>query len=225
MRSSRSKRRVVLCVVLLLAAHTVGAQEPAWRLSQAEAAVPATDVRETRWQMDRLPAGPADRIQLHRYRGTSAPRAALLFLPGTNMNGEIAVTDGAEPTSVAGLLAFDGAFKNHVAKARSDRATEMAKLEAANGWASDVSGRMGWAARQQLMQAALAEPPAPAPDPKYPTARAQVAQTLHSAWGPGALANPVDGLSRSTSARRGWAPTGSSPESTPPATADPRTSR
>ena len=65
-----------------------------WTVVQAEraiAAVPA--VRETSWRTTRAPGGPYDQIELHRYRGAGPSRAVLLYLPGTNMNGEVAVTD------------------------------------------------------------------------------------------------------------------------------------
>jgi pimeloyl-ACP methyl ester carboxylesterase len=255
----------------------LAAQPAAWRLAQPEAPVAETAVRETRWQLARPPGAPADRIQLHRYRGSEPRRAVLLFLPGTNMNGQVAVPDpdhnlwlflarrgvevftldyrthflpaGApadlravrgwtletfvediraaagkareesgeprvfvagfsrgvglayayacvEPEAVAGLVALDGAFKNHAPKGRYDRAAEARKLEGAGTWARDVSGRMGWEARLKLMAAAAEAPDGPALDPRYATAGAQVADVLYNAWQPGALANPVEGLSK-----------------------------
>jgi hypothetical protein len=261
----------------LLAPAAGRAQDVAWRVERADAPVAGTDVLESRWQLARAPGAPADRIQLHRYR-TRAPRHAVLyFLPGTNMNGQAAVTDedhnlwlflarrgvevftldyrthflpaeappdlqalrgwtvetfvddiraagrkgreesggarlfvagfsrgvslayayaGVEPEAVAGLVALDGAFKNHAPKARYDRATEAAKLESAASWARDLAGRSGWPARLQLMQSAAASPDAPALDAKYATVGAQVADVLYNAWQPGALANPKDGLSK-----------------------------
>src|SRR4051812_38334077 len=75
------------------------AQTPAptsntWSVIQAERPLSATPtVRETSWRTTRAPAGPYDQIELHRYRGQGPSRAVLLYLPGTNMNGEVAVTD------------------------------------------------------------------------------------------------------------------------------------
>jgi alpha-beta hydrolase superfamily lysophospholipase len=43
--------------------------------------------------MARPPGGTYDLIELHRYRGQGPARAALLYLPGTNMNGEVALSD------------------------------------------------------------------------------------------------------------------------------------
>jgi alpha-beta hydrolase superfamily lysophospholipase len=264
-------------VVAALAAAGLFAQDAAWQLSQQEAPVAGTDVRETRWQMVRPPGRPADRIQLHRYRGTGRAKAALLYLPGTNMNGQVAVAgeahnlwtflarrgvevftldyrthfvpnDGtvettvlrdwdmdafvgdiragarkardesgqarlfvagfsrgvtlayayvcAEPAAVAGLVALDGAFKHHAPKGQYDRAAEAGKLEASGGWANDVSGKLGWDNRQRMMNAAATHPSAPAQDAKFPTIAAQVGDLLYNAWRPGALANPVEGLSR-----------------------------
>lgn len=48
---------------------------------------------ETRWEAARPPGGAYDRIRVHRYRGAGPSRAALLYLPGTNMNGQIALPD------------------------------------------------------------------------------------------------------------------------------------
>jgi hypothetical protein len=65
-----------------------------WTVVQQERAVAALPaVRETSWRTTRAPGGPYDQIELHRYRGAGPSRAALLYLPGTNMNGELAVTD------------------------------------------------------------------------------------------------------------------------------------
>lgn len=45
------------------------------------------------------------------------------------------------------------------------------------------------------MTAAAADPKGPAQEAKYASIGEQVAQLLHGAWRPGALANPVDGFS------------------------------
>ena len=65
-----------------------------WTVVQEErplATLPA--VRETRWRAPRAPGGAYDQIELHRYRGQGSARAVLLYLPGTNMNAEPALTD------------------------------------------------------------------------------------------------------------------------------------
>jgi pimeloyl-ACP methyl ester carboxylesterase len=264
-------------VALLLACSTVS--ETAWTLSRAEAPVRAgADVRETRWTQTRPPGGAFDRIQVHRYRGDGPAVATLLYLPGTNMNGEVAVADGdhnlwlflarrgvdvfaldyrthsvpnagvadlsfmkdwglaafvddarsaaalarnesgrprvfvagfsrgvslawafaaTEPAGgVAGLIALDGGFKSHAPRNQYDLAAERKAWEAKGTWASDVAGRLGWETRQKMMTAAAADPKGPALDAKYSSIGEQVSQVLYGAWGPGGLANPVDGLSR-----------------------------
>jgi len=50
---------------------------------------------ETRWSAQRPPGGAHDRIQLHRYRARAPSTLALLYLPGTHMNGELALRDEA----------------------------------------------------------------------------------------------------------------------------------
>jgi pimeloyl-ACP methyl ester carboxylesterase len=77
---------------LFLACSTV--PEAAWTANRPEALLPGgSGVRETRWTQDRPPRGPFDRIQVHRYRGPAPSVATLLYLPGTNMNGEVALED------------------------------------------------------------------------------------------------------------------------------------
>jgi hypothetical protein len=91
---------------------------------------------------------------------------------------------------------LDGAFKNHAPKGQYDFARDLQKLEASGAWASDVSGRLGWERRQQLMEAVAANPGAPATDPAFATLGDQLAQLLQRAWRPGGLANPEGGVSR-----------------------------
>lgn len=85
--------------------HRAAAQPSAassgWTASEAERPIPSTfadgggAVRETVWSLERPPAGPYDRIRLHRYRGEARPFAALLYLPGTHMNGAYSGLDEA----------------------------------------------------------------------------------------------------------------------------------
>jgi pimeloyl-ACP methyl ester carboxylesterase len=83
-------RSLALAVAVLIAP-LVSADD--WRPA-ASATVPrAEDVSETRWTLVRPPGGPYDTIGLHRFRGKGAPSAAMLYLPGTNMNGAAALTD------------------------------------------------------------------------------------------------------------------------------------
>jgi pimeloyl-ACP methyl ester carboxylesterase len=89
----RPSRFAPALAAFLITATAWSAEDPAWSLRQPEAALAGTDVRETRWQAVRPGGGTADRIQLHRYRAAGPARASLLYLPGTNMNGQIAVSD------------------------------------------------------------------------------------------------------------------------------------
>ncbi len=61
------------------------------------------------WQSDRPPGGPFDRVRLHRFPATGAARAALLYLPGTNMNGVFNVDpehDLARRIALGGVTVF-----------------------------------------------------------------------------------------------------------------------
>lgn len=265
-------------VGLALLCATAPAAAAGFAVSRPEASLAgAPDVLETIWSAPRPPAGPYDRVGLHRYRRPGPSRAALLYLPGTNMNGVAALTDeehnlwiflarrgvevytvdyrthalpaagvsdvgfmrgwtlqafvddvreaaqqaraesgqarlfvagfsrgvsiayayaASEPAGVQGLVALDGAFKNHAPKHAYDAVAELQKLEASGAWASDVAGRMGWEARQKLMDAAAADPDGPASDPQFRSIGEQLSQILYSAWRPGGLANAKGGLSR-----------------------------
>jgi len=92
---TRRTLRLALCAALVLAGARVRAEETAWRVSHAEAAVPGTEVREIAWQATRPPGGRHDTIELHRYRGRGPHTATLLYLPGTYMHGEAALKDEA----------------------------------------------------------------------------------------------------------------------------------
>jgi pimeloyl-ACP methyl ester carboxylesterase len=86
-----------IAVVLALLAAAASASD--WRVSLEPQPVDgAVDVLETIWVAMRPPEAPHDCIQLHQYRSAAIPeggasRAALLYLPGTNMNGEVAVAE------------------------------------------------------------------------------------------------------------------------------------
>ena len=76
-------------------AETAGAQARTHRWQRTQREVPLSnleDVLETRWSLKRG-EGAHDRIQLHRYRNKGPAKAVLLYLPGTNMNGTVAVAD------------------------------------------------------------------------------------------------------------------------------------
>ena len=78
--------------MLLLSAQTAISAE--WSVLQVESSIEAVaNISEARWVSERPPQGRYDTIQLHRYLGEGSPTAALLYLPGTNMNGQIAVRE------------------------------------------------------------------------------------------------------------------------------------
>ncbi len=52
-----------------------------------------SEITESVWRATVAPEGSYDRIQVHRYRKPGKSNSALLYLPGTNQNGEIALTD------------------------------------------------------------------------------------------------------------------------------------
>ena len=273
------KLPLLLCLLALAASPARGAEEGDWTRTTDGAAVPgAHGVLETAWVATRPPGSPYDRIRLHRYRGTGEPRAALLYLPGTHMNGTVAIAEEnhnlwlylagrgvdvyaldyrthfvpsskgsgfefmapwtieafvedarlaaalarresglaslfvagfsrgvsiayglacVEPAgSVAGLIALDGGFKGHKPTASFDYAAAREKLEAAGRYESDVAAGIGWDTRHRLMQTAAADPSGPPLDPAFDSIGAQVSELLYSAWGPGRLAHPRDGVSR-----------------------------
>ena len=271
-------RSFLSLLILLALSDRESAASPEWTALKGAAIANAPDIEHSIWSTSRPPAGPLDRIEVHRYRTKAAPIATLLYLPGTNMNGEVAVTDEdhnlwiflagrgvevfaldyrtrmssqstdpnalaamkgwtteafvddikaasalargesgraqlyvagfsrgvflayayacSEPAAVAGLVALDGQFKSHAPKNRYEPDADLRKLEESGGWASDVSGRLGWEGRQKLMLATAENPLAPATDPKFKTLGEQLGNLLQFAWGPGALANPLGGQSR-----------------------------
>jgi len=268
-------RFLSLVLLSLSSAATAG---PEWAVARGASLEGASDIEHVTWSTARPPLGPFDRIEVHRYRTAAEPQSTLLYLPGTNMNGEAALTDEdhnlwiflarhgvevytldyrtnfasgsedpsalasmkawtteafvedikaasalaraesgrnrlfvagfsrgvflayayacAEPAAVAGLIALDGQFKSHAPKDAYDPAEDLKKLGESGAWATDVSGRLGWKGRQQLMDTTARSPSAPATDPKYKTIGEQLANLLQFAWGPGALANPLGGQSR-----------------------------
>lgn len=89
----RALRHPALALALLAASSASAADAP-WTTAAAEAPVTGTaDVRETRWETSRPPGGAYDHIRVHRYRTAGPAKAALLYLPGTNMNGQVALRD------------------------------------------------------------------------------------------------------------------------------------
>jgi pimeloyl-ACP methyl ester carboxylesterase len=82
-----------LLVALLAAAAPATAADAPWTAAAEAPLAGVTDVRETRWETSRPPGGAYDHIRVHRYRTSGPAKAALLYLPGTNMNGQVALAD------------------------------------------------------------------------------------------------------------------------------------
>jgi alpha-beta hydrolase superfamily lysophospholipase len=98
----RHRRRLALLLLaswpaavagLAGAAEATEAAGASWTASPEAALAGVADVRETRWESARPPGGRYDVVHVHRYRTAAPARAALLYLPGTNMNGQVALAD------------------------------------------------------------------------------------------------------------------------------------
>lgn len=229
-------------------------------------------ITETVWRTAVAPGGQFDWVGLHRFRQIDRLSVAVLFyLPGTNMNGQLAVGDenhnlwlylanrgvtvytmdyrthfvphdtnaslefmrdwtmaafvndaGLLVTEVkkqnpglplfisgfsrgvsfayalagrlefAGLIALDGSFKRFQS-VDFDLAGALKQFQQRQDYASSLA-KKGFAWRYGLMTGAYQDPDAPALDEKYGTVGEQLAEVLHMAWGPGALANTRNNL-------------------------------
>ena len=96
--------------------------------------------------------------------------------------------------AAAGLIVLDGSFKQY-REVPYDKQAALIKFEKSGKFATILSERRGWQNRQEMMRQVIDEPASPALDPAYTTIGEQLTQTLYRAWGPGAMANPVDGVS------------------------------
>jgi len=87
-------RRLLIATFGLLAlTGGANAAAPEWTASKGAPIAGSPDIEHSTWSSPRSPGGPFDRIEVHRYRAKTTPSATMLYLPGTNMNGEVAVTD------------------------------------------------------------------------------------------------------------------------------------
>jgi len=126
-----------------------------WRLDTPERVLDGTAIRETVWTQARPPDGTWDRIRVHRYRGVDAPFAALLYLPGTNMNGAAALDDEAHNLwlylAARGVDVFTLDYRTHAIPADTapdqlaalqawDTATFVDDIDAAAGWVRSQNG-------------------------------------------------------------------------------------
>jgi len=103
-----------------------------WRLDTPERVLEGTAIGETVWAQARPPDGAWDHIRVHRYRGGRAPFAALLYLPGTNMNGAAALDDEAHNLwlylAARGVEVFTLDYRTHAIPADT-AADELAALQ------------------------------------------------------------------------------------------------
>ena len=80
-------------LAILALTSRANAAAPEWKSGPGASIAGAPDIEQSTWSSSRTPAGPFDRIEVHRYRTKTAPVTTMLYLPGTNMNGEVAVSD------------------------------------------------------------------------------------------------------------------------------------
>lgn len=166
-----------------------------WALDYRTRFVPAEGVEDTRfmqdWTLARFVDDAAAAAELARREAGRERLFVAGFSRGVTLAYGLAAT---RPEWIAGIVALDGRFKSHAPAATVERAAELAKHEEAGVFALDVGGSRGWEWRQRLMAAALAG--GPPLDDRFTGAAEELAQVLQTAWGPGALANPLGGVSR-----------------------------
>ena len=111
---------------------------PEWTAGPGPSIAGAPDVEHSTWSSPRSPGGSFDRIEVHRYRTKAAPLATLLYLPGTNMNGEVAVTD--EDHNLWIFLARRGVevFALDYRTRFASSSTDAAALASMKTWTSEV---------------------------------------------------------------------------------------
>ena len=125
-------------LTLLALSDQARAASPQWTASKGAAIAGAPDIEHSVWSTSRPPAGPLDRIEVHRYRTKAAPLATLLYLPGTNMNGEAATTD--EDHNLWVFLARRGVevFALDYRTRASSSITDPKTLAAMKAWTTEV---------------------------------------------------------------------------------------
>jgi pimeloyl-ACP methyl ester carboxylesterase len=128
----------VIAAVALVAVPLPAAAAPSdWIAARASAIDGAADIDHSAWTVSRG-AGPFDRIEVHRYRTKAPATATLLYLPGTNMNGEVALTD--EDHNLWIFLARRGVevwALDYRTRAASN-STDTAALATMKGWTTET---------------------------------------------------------------------------------------
>lgn len=88
------RSRLSTFLVFTLLAILAGTSWADFTQVKAETAISSdSQITESVWSAAVAPGGRYDRIQVHRYRKPGKSSHVLLYLPGTNQNGEIALTD------------------------------------------------------------------------------------------------------------------------------------
>lgn len=141
------------------AAHPSAARQ--WRAQVPEHVIEAgSAVRETDWTLARPPYGKYDRIGLHRYRGPKPSFATLLYLPGTNMNGVVALHDESHNLwlylAARGVDVFALDYRTHAIPPD----TPAKALGALRQWdmaafLGDVDAAAAWTRRQENRQSSF----------------------------------------------------------------------
>ncbi len=131
--------RCFLSLTLLLAlAGGASAAGPEWTAAKGAPIAGAPDLEHSTWSTPRPPGGPFDRIEVHRYRVKGPPIATLLYLPGTNMNGEVATAD--EDHNLWIFLARRGVevFALDYRTRFASSSTDAAALASMKAWTTEV---------------------------------------------------------------------------------------
>lgn len=109
-----------------------------------------------------------------------------LYIAGFSRGALFAYTVAAK-VEADGVVALDGYIKNHRNRP-FELATALQKFDA-DGTYSTVLSRRGFRGRDELLRRAIDEPEAPASDPRFDSAAAELSESLYRAWGAGVLAN------------------------------------
>ena len=126
----------LLALSALFAAGPASASE--WTKATGSPLAEAADIEHTSWSTARQPAGPFDHIEVHRYRTKAAPIATLLYLPGTNMNGEAALENEEHNLWIflarRGVEVFTLDYRTRFSSGSSDQAA----LASMKEWTTEV---------------------------------------------------------------------------------------
>src|SRR5262245_17542571 len=136
-RRMRPLLRFTVAATLVALSRLASAAPADWIAVKTKPIEGATDIEHSSWTAPRG-AGPFDRIEVHRYKTKAAPVATVLYLPGTNMNGEVAVPDEDHNLWIflarRGVEVFAVDYRTRFA---SD-STDTAALASMKGWTTET---------------------------------------------------------------------------------------